>query len=209
MGFAFVRIVIEGTLHEITGMLLEFQNILPTRTRLVYSSLLLLPGMDQLAFTPMLRQLKRQWNVSNVRYASFYDASDPLEKLVTSNINWESISQVRMQLLLCCRFLMLCRNIDLERMYRTISMVGEKPFVLIQRKGWLKPQWETMVQIPEIPQICPWTLLQKYVALTSHLVTQGSPVFISLGPPIVPLKAKSIGSLTRNGLNSLGIDTTV
>ena len=104
---------------------------------------------------------------------------------------------------------MLCRNIDLERMYITISMVGNKCFVLIQRKGWLKPQWEAVVQIPEIPQICPWTLLQKYVAMTSHLVTQGSPVFISLGPPIVPLKANSIGSLTRNGLTALGIDTTV
>ena len=125
------------------------------------------------------------------------------------NIDWNSISEVRLQLLLCCRFLMLCRNVDLERMYITISMVGNKHFVLIQRKGWIKPQWEAMVQVPEIPQICPWTLLKKYVAMTSHLMAQGGPVFISLGTPIVPLKANSIGGLTRNGLNALGIDTKV
>ena len=201
--------LMEASLQAISGMLLEFNKLMPTHTRFVYSSLLLIPGMDQLTFSPILRQMKRQWNISTVRYASFYDASDPLGKLVERDLNWNSIPDVRMQLLLCCRFLMLCRNVDLERMYRTISMVGQKPFVLIQRKGWLKPQWEGMVQIPEIPQICPWTLLKKYVDLTRHLVKEGSPVFISLVPPIVPLKANSIGSLTRNGLNSLGIDTTV
>jgi hypothetical protein len=201
----------EASLQAIAGMLLEFNKILPTHARFVYSSLLLIPGIDQLAFNPMLRQLKRQWNNSNVRYASFYDAGEPLQKLVGHTLNWESLSEVRMQLLLSCRFLMLCRNIDLERMFRTISMVGEKPFILMQRKGWLKPQWEAMVQVPEIPQICPWTLLKKYVALTStHLgVREGSPVFVSLTPPFVPLKANSIGSLTRAGLKTLVIDTSV
>jgi hypothetical protein len=121
----------EASLQAIAGMLLEFNKILPTHTRFVYSSLLLIPGMDQLAFNPLLRQLKRQWNVSTVRYASFYDASDPLQKLVQRTVKWDSVSDVRMQLLLSCRFLVLCRNIDLERMFRTISMVGQKPFVLI------------------------------------------------------------------------------
>ena len=88
-------------------------------------------------------------------------------------------------------------------------MVGQKPFVLIQRKGWLKPQWEGMVQVSDIPQICPWTLLKKYVTLTKHLVKEGSPVFVALKPPFVPLKANSIGSLTRTGLSALGIDTSV
>ena len=84
-------------------------------------------------------------------------------------------------------------------------MVGKKPFVLIQRKGWLKPQWEGMVQVPEFPQICPWNLLKRYVILTHRMVKEGSSGFVSLTPPFVPLKGNSIGSLTRNGLNALGI----
>ena len=36
------------------------------------------------------------------------------------------------------------------------------------------------------------------------------PVFISLkGPPFVPLKANSIGSITKQSLQKLGVDTTV
>ena len=34
-------------------------------------------------------------------------------------------------------------------------------------------------------------------------------MFVSLTPPFVPLKANSIGSLTRAGLKTLGIDTSV
>ena len=72
----------EASLQSVAGMLLEFNKILPTHGRFVYSSLLLLPGLDQSTFNPMLRPLKGQWNVSNVRYASFYDGSEPMQKLV-------------------------------------------------------------------------------------------------------------------------------
>ena len=112
--------------------------------------------------------------------------------------NWHSIEHVRLRLLLCCRFFMLCRIIDLERMFRKISFVRDKPFVVMQIKGRLRPQWDAMVTIPDVPSLCPWTLLKRYVALTAKYVPGGSPVFISLkGPPFVPLKANSIGSLTK------------
>ena len=141
---------------------------------------------------------------------SFYNAKEPVERLAVMHSNWHSIDHVRLRLLLSCRFFMLCRNIDLERMFRKISFVGEKPFVLMQRKGCLKPQWEAMVTIPDVPTLCPWTLLKRYVALTARLVPAGSPVFISLkGPPFVPLKANSIGSITKQSLQKLGVDTTV
>ena len=105
---------------------------------------------------------------------------------------------------------MLCRTIDLERMFRKVSFVGDKPFVLMQRKGCLRPQWEAMVTIPDVPTLCPWTLLKRYVALTAGKVLPGSPFFISLkGPPFVPLKANSIGSITKQSLQKLGVDTTV
>ena len=75
-------------------------------------------------------------------------------------------------------------------MFRKIYFVGDKPFVLMQRNRCLKHQWEAMVTIPDVPSLCPWTLLKRYVDLTAKHVPAGSPVFISLkGPPFVPLKA--------------------
>ena len=48
------------------------------------------------------------------------------------------------------------------------------------------------------------------MALTAHKVIPGCPVFISLkGPPFLPLKANSIGSITKQSLKKLGVDTTV
>ena len=106
--------------------------------------------------------------------------------------------------------LMLCRTVDLERMFRKNYFAGDKHFVLMQRKCCLRPQWEAMVTIPDVPSLCPWTLLKRYVALTAKHVSVGSPVFISLkGPPFVPLKANSIGSITKQSLQKLGIDTTM
>ena len=133
-----------ATMSEVAGLLLQFDKVMSSHARFAYSSLLLISGLEQLTFNPMLRQIKRKWNDSQARYASFYDASDPIKKLAAGKLNWQSIEQVRLRLLLCCRFLMLCRNIDLAQMYRTISTVNGKPFVLIQRKGWKKSQWEAL-----------------------------------------------------------------
>ena len=95
-------------------------------------------------------------------------------------------------------------------MFRKISFVGDKPFVLMQRKGCLRPRWEAMVTIPDVPTLCPWTLLKTYVALPSKKVLPRSPVFISLkGPPFVPLKANSVGSLTKQSLQKLSVYTAV
>ena len=109
------------------------------------------------------------------RYVSFYNAKDPVARLAATAFNWRSVEHVRLRLLLCCRFFMLCRNIDLERMFRKISFVGDKHFVLMQSKGCLIPQWEAMVTIPDVPTLCPWTLLKRYVALTAGKVPEGSP----------------------------------
>ena len=146
----------------------------------------------------------------SLQHVSFYNARVPVARLAAAPFDWRSVEHLRLRLLLCCRFFMLCRNIDLERMFRKISFVGDKPFVLMQRKGCLRPQWEAMVTIPDVPTLCPWTLLKKYVALKAGKVPAGSSVFISLkGPPFVPLKANSIGSITKQSLQKLGVDTTV
>ena len=52
-------------------------------------------------------------------------------------------------------------------------MVDGQPFILIQRKGWERAQWEAMMTIPDQRNICPWQLLQQYVALTSSQVPLG------------------------------------
>ena len=199
----------EASLSQVASMILHFDQVLPSQGRHAYASLLLIPGMEQLQFSPLLRQIKRKWNTSQARYFSFYDASDIICRLALQPLNWTSIPDLRARLLLCLRFFMLCRNVDLERMFRTFSMTGQKPFILIQRKGQIRPQWEAVVQIPSCPAICPWTLLKKYVEMTAKNVPAGAPVFRSFSPPYAPLKANSLGSLTKCALQSFGVDTSV
>ena len=129
----------DATLTEVASLLLQFEKLVPTHGRHAYAALLLVPSLEQLQFNPLLRQQKRKWNSSQTRYVSFYNAKEPVERLAAADFNWRSVDHVRLRLLLCCRFFMLCRNIDLERMFRKISFVGDKPFVLMQRKGCLKP----------------------------------------------------------------------
>ena len=155
-------------------MLLQFEKLMPKHGRHAYAALLLVPGLEQLPFNSLMRQQKRKWNSSQTRYVSFYNAKEPVARLAATPFNWHYIDHVRLRLLLCCRFFMLCRNIALERMFRKISFVGDKPFVLMQRKGSLRPQWEAMVTIPDVPTLCPWTLLRKYVTLTAGKVPAGS-----------------------------------
>jgi hypothetical protein len=94
----------------------------------------------------------------------------------------------------------LHRSIDLTRTLRTVSFAGSVPFVLIKRKGWRSYKWEEVMSIPSHPHISPWHLMQKYVAMTSHLVPPGSPVFVGLpasGKKGKPLCSSTIGGLTR------------
>ena len=50
---------IRSTLSQVAGMLLHFENLFPQQARYAYSALLLIPGMDQLAFSPLLKQVKK------------------------------------------------------------------------------------------------------------------------------------------------------
>ena len=159
---------------------------MPAQARHAYASLLFIPGMDQLQFNPLLRQVKKIWNKSQSKYATFYDASGPIAKLAKQPLNWDCPKEIRTRLILVLRFFMLCRNVDLERMFRTVSMVDNKPFVLIQRKGQKKPQWEAVLTLPEHKNLCPWTLLKRYVELTSKHMLPGSSVFRSLESPYRP-----------------------
>ena len=60
-----------ATLTEIASMVLQFDKLMPTHGRHAYAALLLVPGLGQLQFEPLLRQVKRTWNVLNTRYVLF------------------------------------------------------------------------------------------------------------------------------------------
>ena len=61
-------------------------------------------------------------------------------------------------------------------------------------------KWEELPTAPACPELCPWTVLQKYVQLTASFVPKGSQVFISLQPPFSALSANTLGSITKKAL---------
>ena len=51
--------VVSASLSQVAGHLLEFNKLMPSQARHAYSSLLLIPGLEQLTFSPLLRQSRR------------------------------------------------------------------------------------------------------------------------------------------------------
>ena len=70
-----------ANLAQVAGLLLHFDRLVPTQGRHAYSAVLLIPGLEQLQFNPLLRQVKRVWNTSSERYCSFYDPGAIISKL--------------------------------------------------------------------------------------------------------------------------------
>ena len=104
---------------------------------------------------------------------------------------------------------MLYRNVDLARCFRTVIVIDNRAYVLVQRKNWTQPQFEEVVQLPSCTHMCPLFLLRRYVFLTNNVSTLSSgltPVLWSLFPPWKPLSANTIGSLTKKCLQRLGLD---
>jgi hypothetical protein len=129
--------------------------------------------------------------------------------LAGQQLNPEDIKGHRDRLILVMRLLALHRGIDLARSLRTISVLQSKAFILVQRKGWVVPKWEQIINLPHSPNISPWHLLQKYVHLTATLGTPGGPLLLALNPPYKPLSANSINSLTKQLLLQYGIPMSV
>ena len=100
---------------------------------------------------------------------------------------------------------MLCRSIDLARMYRKISFCQGKPYIFMQRKGWSTPRWEEVVTLPTCPQLCPWELLKLYVRMTCTYCHGGSPIFRTLNAPFKPICANTIAGITKRLMAKLGI----
>ena len=76
-------------------------------------------------------------------------------------------------------------------------------FVTVQRKGASKPAWEPFIEW-EDPGMSLAHFIRAYVALTAGHCPPGSPLLRSLKAPYPPLKANSIGRITKRLLSALG-----
>ena len=131
-----------------------------------------------------------------------------LQKLGATPLNWSNILQVRDRLLLVLRFFHLMRSVDCARLHRTVSFIGQRPFIAIQRKGWTTPRWEELISLPSMEHISPWHLLKKYVHLTHGQANPGQYLFLSQIKPYKPLSADTLGSLTKKLLQGMGLPNT-
>ena len=97
------------------------------------------------------------------------------------------------------------RSVDLQRTYRSLQFIDDHPYILLQRKGWQKCQWEPLVSLPDCPSISPWHLVRTYVSLTAQEVPQGTYLLRGLCQPFVPLTSNTIASLTKNILQQFSL----
>ena len=153
------------TVQAVATSLLTLHSLAPNEARNAYSACLLLPGFQSLRFSTLLGPMKKGCGKSNPKYASFWDASPVLEHLaaVSTPLGSMPLETLRSHLILTCRLLCLHRGIDLARTVRTVSFVGARPFVLLQRKGWTKPRWEELLVLDSCPILSPWHLMRAYV----------------------------------------------
>ena len=192
-----------ASVHDVAASIVRLFSFSPAQARNAYTAMLLLPGYGSLRCHPLLSIYKRRWNSNLQKYAVFWDPS-PLMKHLSEKPLEEDVVSVRERLLILLRVLCLHRSVDLSRILRTVSVFEGRPFILIRRKGWTLYRWEEVPQVPHCPRVCPWTVLQKYVALTSF-VKEGSPLFVSLNSPFTALNANSLGSLTKKVMQKFGI----
>ena len=195
----FRKMVLEHmTLEQMAGNIVFLNKFSPAQARNAYSALLLLPGWGQLRFSPLLVCCRKNWQTSQARYSTFWDATTVLDKLAHMALDWESIQEVRDRLIIIFRLLNLSRSIDLARTWRCMSQVGEQAFVLTQRKNQNRPQWEAVIKLKEPVALSPLALLMQYVRLTASFVPAGSFLLRQLKPPFAPLCANTIGSITKH-----------
>ena len=77
-------------------------------------------------------------------------------------------------------------------------------FVTLRRKGQNYLQWEDVISLPD-KGVNPFHLLCRYVALTHDLGTPGGTMLLLQCSPHTPLKANTIGGITKRKLHSVGV----
>eukprot|EP00667_Euglena_gracilis_P019976 EG_transcript_21508 len=197
------------TVHKMAEAILDLAVHSLNTARNAYAAVLLLPGFGSLRFSPLLSPLKRKWNSNVCKYAHFWDPTDFLENIIRKSkpLSDLSVKELRNRLIICWRLLALHRGVDLARTQRKISFVGEKIFILLQRKGWQFSRWEEVLILPHTPLISPWHLLKEYVERTAHMVGHKNNLLWSLDGKR-PLTSERVNSLTKEILQEGGVDTT-
>ena len=196
----------ELSLQEIASAIIQIAQTSIPQARNAYAAALLIPELQGLRFEALLQPYKRLWNVSTEKYACFWSAGELLQALAAEPLAPDpSIASLRDRLILCCKLLLLHRSVDLSRVLRTTSMVGDSPFLMIQRKGWRQHKWEKILSLPSLPHISPWHLIVQYVNKTQFMAKPGTPLLLSLHHPFSPLSSNAIASLTKKLLTKHGI----
>ena len=196
------------TIQTIASQIQKMSLLSPSEARHAYSGILLVPGMESLRFSPLLKQCKREWSASIAKYSDFWDAKRVLDCLQAQPLNWHSVQSVRDRLIIVMRLLHLCRSVDLAQTYRSISFQEKTPYILMKRKGQQLAQWERLIVMGQKP-LCPTQLLLKYVSLTAVQCLPGSPLIRAVTPPFHPLTANSVGRITKNILQKLGVPMNI
>ena len=214
--------LLSSPIVRVASVLIKLHNVSPSQARQAYSALLMVPGLDQLRFCPLLQPFRKLWFTSNVRYGGFWNPLPLFKKLAMSHVKWDDIQQVRDRLIIVLRLLHLMRSFDLSQVMRKVCFIDDAPMVWLKRKGWKEHRWVEVLRtcsrcapssvsssslgMFSSSQMCPWCLLKRYVHLTSGLVPQGSSLFRSLRSPFPPLSANAIGSVTKKIFGFHGID---
>ena len=201
-------LTINSPLDAFVGLLLELHAVSPSPACNAYSALLLVPGFHDVKYHPLLKQAEKAWNKHSQRYAAFWDPVPVFVAFLNISYDVKYIAHARIRLILLWRFLGLFRSIDLSRTKRQVSSIGERRFVVVQRKNKPDYRWEEILVL-HLHAWSPWHALCTYVELTAPLVAPGSALLIALHRPYLPLTGDTIGSLTRRELQRLGVDTSV
>ena len=97
---------------EVAAVVLEIASVSLSQARNAYAALLLIPGLDQLRFAPLLRDKKQEWSASAPRYSDFWDPIPVFMALARAPYP-TCVEGLRAHLILVWRFLGLFRSIDL------------------------------------------------------------------------------------------------
>ena len=92
---------VDSTLEQLISVLSDLAVKCIHQARNAYSACLLFPQLQAMAHHPIVRKLKRQWNVSVPRYAAFSDAFDVFCRLMSRyKHDPSSVEHIRLRLLL-------------------------------------------------------------------------------------------------------------
>ena len=194
---------LKTTMDKVAEAILLLNNDSASQARNAYAACICIPGFEQLRFHQLLAKCKRSWNQNTPKYPIFWDGAKIIDRISQKALDWDDVGQLRDRLIICMRILGLFRSIDLERWYRKLSFVDNIPFIYVHRKGWASPRWEQLICIKEKPELCPFALLRHYVFLTRDC--NATNVLLTLKKPFKPIKADTVGSITKRILQENGV----